>query len=199
MSDATKYFIFYFSIFPFKANRNLLHNLKQAQLLISLIFRKRMQVLKHPIYIVYNTMFLASRPKQLHQFSAVITGKLVSISILLLISLLQSRKVPIQCPIIIFSVTLPKSKPHSKAYDTIYLCLHTIVQNPFYFFTCIINKWNDGRQPYSSINSKHFRVSPGSFSQCIYGSHMAPVPIMHFFRIHEMHMYFSSFLNQNFL
>ncbi len=81
-----------------------------------------------------------------------IAGNLIGITILLMIPLPHSGKMPIQLLIKILPASLPQSHSNAKTNDPVNLCTCTVIQNPPQVFLRVIDKRKQGREPHHRGN-----------------------------------------------
>ena len=121
---------------------------KQGQLHPCLFIFKCMQICKDLLLIRTDSIAAAVLPEDPIQGFRMGTGQRIGIAVNTLILLLQTRKMLIQLPVIVFPVSLPQSQTHAKDKDPPHTCIPAGSQNGTQILRRIIDVGQQWRQPH---------------------------------------------------
>lgn len=103
---------------------------------------------------MHNSVFLALTVESLHQQIVPWARDLILQPIRFDIFLLHTGEKSIQLPVKVFAVSLAERKPHTKADHPINARSRAVLYDPLYIFRRIIDKWEDGAEPYNGWDAR---------------------------------------------
>lgn len=95
-----------------------------------------------------NGMFPAESGKLFRKFLFPGTGKFISVSVTADVPLFHAGEKPVKLAVKIFPVPVPQGKPHTKADNTLYPGLGTVVKDAGKVFLCVVDKGQERAEPY---------------------------------------------------
>ena len=118
------------------------------------------------IHIMYDSIFFTACREQCHQFFIPFTEDMIGIAVLILVHASKSRKVPVKCLVIIFTVSITQGHPGVEADDSLHSGANAVVQYSPQILFRIINIGKNRRHPYDDRDSAFLQYLQNLKSSC---------------------------------